>query len=316
MTDIKNGMRSISSRPDCVGQDRSGPRHCEATDATAAGSMSGSTASRGGRPFRQRCTDFLKALDRGRRVSLSLKDPTPDSAADAAARVDKAIKALEAVGLTDFLVELRQERERLVDQVESDLQHRRELLRRQAKGDGWMAQGFADYDRVGCFRVSYKRERVTVHVGSERLAAFVETDGRALFRRLCDLLTQLEEFPFTRASFFGSVKDGIAMGRALGKAREGKVPVRILHTLVVLCRQHQDGRFLKDPSSKRFRDYPIAQFAYDLARFGQESWSEGDERLVNLPPNMATAAKGATLSIPALQGGSEHQLGAIGVQRR
>ena len=278
--------------------------------------MSGPTAKCGGRLSLQRCMEFLKALDRGRRVSLLLKDPTPDSAADATARVDKVIKALDAVGLADFLIELRQERERLVEQLESALQHRRELLRRQAKEDGWMAQGFAEYDRVGCFRVSYKRERVTVHVGSERLAAFVEADGRALFRRLRDLRTQLEEFPFTRASFFGSVKDGIAMGRALGKAREGKVPVRMLHTLVVLCRQHQDSRFLKDPSPKRFKEYPIAQFAYDLARFGQESWSEGNERLVNLPPNMATAAKGATLSIPALQGGREEQLGAIGVQRR
>lgn len=278
--------------------------------------MSGSTAKCGGSLSSERRSEFLKALDRGRKLSITLKEPTPDTAAEAAERVDKVIKALEAVGLADFLIELRQERERLVALLESDLQYRRELLRRQAKEDGWMAQGFADYDRVGCFRVSYKRERVTVHVGSERLAAFVEADGRALFRRLRDLLTQLEEFPYVRASFFRSVKDGIAMGQALGKAREGKVPVRTLHTLVVLCRQHQDSRFLKDPSSKRFRDYPIAQFAYDLARFGQESWSEGNERLVNLPPNMATVAKGATLSIPALQGETEAQLGAIGVQRR
>ena len=228
-------------------------------------------------------------------MSLGLKELKLDNAAEATALVDKVIKALEAVGLAEFLIELRQERERLLEQVESDLRGRRELLRREAKEGGWKPQVFADYDRVGCFRVSYKQERVTVKLGTERLAAFVEADGRALFRRLRGLLTQLEEYPFNRASFFGSVKDAIAMGRALGEAREGKVPVRTLHPLVVLCRQRRDSRFLKEPSSRRFSDYPITQFAYDLARFGQEGWSEGNERLVNLPPNITSVPENSQI---------------------
>ena len=261
-------------------------------------------------------TDFLKALDRCRRAASVLKDPKPASTSAALAVVEKMIKALANIGVDEMVRELGLERERLRERYELELQNRRETLRRSAKDEGWTTQGFSGHDAVGCFRVKYKQERVVIEIGSERLATVVEVDGGALFERLVDLLSGLESFPFSRESFFRSVKEAIAIGRAVGKARDGRVPVRDLYPLVVLSRQNQDGRFLKEPSSKRFEDYPMGQFVYDLARFGREGWGVGSERLVNLPPNMATVAKGSALTLPALEGGAEQQLGAIGVQTR
>ena len=64
----------------------------------------------------------------------------------------------------------------------------------------------------------------------------------------------------------------MALAKAQGQARDGKVPIRRLYPLVVLVRQIQDERFVKRPEQKSFRNYPMAQFVYDLARFGKDGW--------------------------------------------
>ena len=70
------------------------------------------------------------------------------------------------------------------------------------------------------------------------------------------------------------------------------MPIRRLYPLVVLVRQSQDERFVKRPEQKSFRNYPMAQFVYDLARFGKDGWIMQGERLSTQTPNMASIQKG------------------------
>ena len=108
------------------------------------------------------------------------------------------------------------------------------------------------------------------------------------------------------------------LARRQGKDRDGKVPIRTLYPLVVLARHSRDARFVKRPITKSFTEYSMAQFVYDLARFGRDGWkTDRGERLCNQPPNMASIAKGATVTLPSLDGDGSGgpQLGAIWVDK-
>ena len=62
----------------------------------------------------------------------------------------------------------------------------------------------------------------------------------------------------------------------------------------------------------------MAQFVYDLARFGRDGWkTDRGERLCNQPPNMASIAKGTTVTLPSLDGDGSGgpQLGAVWVDK-
>ena len=108
----------------------------------------------------------------------------------------------------------------------------------------------------------------------------------------------------------------MALAKAQGQARDGKVPIRRLYPLVVLVRQSQNERFVKRPEQKSSRNYPIAQFVYDLARFGQEGWIMQDERLSTQTPNMASIQKGTTVMLPSLDGrGNSQQVGMVWIHR-
>ena len=187
-----------------------------------------------------------------------------------------------------------------------------------AKEAGWPAKRLKEDDFVGGFHVSYRSEQVTLRLGSEPLTTFDEPDGSNLFSRLQEEKSKLEEFPFARLDFIESFKDAIHLARRQEKDRDGKVPIRILYPLFVLARQSRDERFIKRPVTKSFTEYSMAQFVYDLARFGRDGWkTDRGERLCNQPPNMASIAKGATVTLPLLDGDGSGgpQLGAVWVDR-
>ena len=187
---------------------------------------------------------------------------------------------------------------------------------RSAKKYGWAAKRLANSDVVGCFRIEYKAARATVHLGSERLDAFDEADGTHLFARIEEAKTGLDGFPFEREGFFRSLKEAMALAKAQGQARDGKVPIRRLYPLVVLVRQSQDERFVKQPEQKSFRNYSMAQFVYDLARFGKDGWIIQDERLSTQTPNMASIQRGTTVRLPPLDGrANSQQLGMVWIQK-
>lgn len=262
--------------------------------------------------------DVLKALERARRTVGLLVKAKDTSRTERISALDKAIAALQEFEAARALSVLNRELDVLVRSRDEVLKHRRENLARCAKEAGWPAKRLKEDDFVGGFQVSYRLEKVTLRLGSELLTTFDEPDGASLFSRLQQERSKLEGFPFARLDFIESFKDAIHLARRQGKDREGKVPIRTLYPLLVLSRQGRDERFIKRPVSNSFTEYSMAQFVYDLARFGRDGWkTDRGERLCNQPPNMASIAKGATVTLPALDGDGSGgpQLGAVWVDR-
>ena len=280
----------------------------------ASSKRSVTSAARSGKP--SRLDTGVKALNRARLAVAALANARETTAAELLALHEKAVAALRETKSGQLLSFLEDEAHRLEQQRDSTLKTRREDLLRSAKNHGWAVERRTNSDVVGCFRIEYKAERATVHLGSERLGAFDEADGTRLFTRIEEARTGLDELPFDRKSFFRSLKEAMALAKAQGQTRDGKVPIRKLYPLVVLVRQSQDERFVKRPEQKSFSNYPMAQFVYDLARFGKGGWIIQGERLSTQTPNMASSQKGATVRLPPLDGrGNSQQLGMVWIQR-
>ena len=258
----------------------------------------------------------MKALNRARSAVAALVKAREAGAAEQLVLHEKAIAALREAGSGRLLNSLEDELRRLARQRDTALEARREDLLHSAKKHGWAAKRLTNSDVVGCFRIEYKAARATAYVGSERLDAFEEADGVRLFSRIEEAKAGLDDFPFERHAFFRSLKEAMALAKAQGQARDGKVSIRRLFPLVVLVRQSQDERFVKRPEQKSFRNYPMAQFVYDLARFGQDGWIMQDERLSTQTPNMASNQKGTTVMLPCLDGrGNSQQVGMVWIHR-
>lgn len=232
--------------------------------------------------------------------------------------LDKTIAALKRINLDEVISVLNGQRSALAQSRDETLRHRREQLARSAKEAGWPVKRLKEYDFVGGFEVRYKLEQVKLRLGSEELTTFDELDGARLFLRLQEEKSKLEGFPFVRPDFIESIKDAIHLARRLEKDRNGKVPIRTLYPLFVLVRQSRDERFIKRPVTKSFTEYSMAQFVFDLARFGQDGWkTDRGERLSNQGPNMASISGGATVTLPSLDGDGSGgpQLGALWIER-
>ena len=267
---------------------------------------------------RQSLPDVLNTLDRARKTVDLLVKAKDTSRAGRISALDKAIVALQEIEPARMLLTLNRERSVLVQSRDEVLKHRRENLARAAKEAGWPVKRLEEHDFAGGFQVSYKLEQVTLRLGSEPLTIFDEPDGTSLFSRLQEERSKLEGFPFARPDFIESIKGAVHLARWQGKDRDGKVPIRTLYPLFVLARQSRDSRFIKRPVAKTFTEYSMAQFVYDLARFGRDGWeTDRGERLRNQPPNMASIAKGATVTLPSLDGDGSGgpQLGAVWIDR-
>lgn len=241
----------------------------------------------------------------------------PERADSPRARLVAAFRDLN-VRLETWIRHLDDEQAEHVRRREAALERRREHLARSAKTADWVVKRRKHYDFVDCFRVDYKKERVTISLGSEKLETSEEVNGEQLFSHLFAIRKELDEFPFDRLDFFQTLKDAIRLAVTLGRDRDGRVPIRDLYPLVTLVRQGRNERFLKKPDSKSFAEYPMAQFAYDLARFEHGGSTTGrGERLSNQPPNMADIASRKAVTLPVLggRGGDGVQLGSIWIER-
>ena len=211
----------------------------------------------------------------------------------------RAVRSLDA----DLFAELDTQRAELARSMEQQLERRREDLLGAAEEAGCRAIRRQDYDHVDCFRVTYRRLRVTLELGSEKWGTLDEADGRRVFDRLIEARAELDGLPFSRDEFFDIVKEAVRTARAKELARDGTVAIRQLHPLVVVERQLRDQGFMKQPSARRFSDYSMCQFIYDLARFGREGWLTGrGERLSSQTPNMGTIAARGAVTLPMLDG--------------
>ena len=257
--------------------------------------------------------DAVKALDRARRSLAPIAKSTDPSSPVSITKLQKVIASLQPIAR--IISTLESQREASIREQSEALAARREALHRLAKGSDWNVRRLKDYDFIGCFHVKYRRERVTVRLGSEVLSSFDEADGTKLFFRLQDEKKRLDGFPFVREDFFRSIRGAMQLARIQQKDQDGKVQIRTLYPLVVLVRQSLDDVFIKRPVSKSFAEYPMAQFIYDLARFGNESWATREGRLRSQGPNMASIIRGATVTLPTFDGRDGDQIGVVWIQR-
>ena len=251
--------------------------------------------------LKQSIREKFLSLGRARRATGALLNAKVSSDIEALPLFDKAVGELRKIYSDDLTESLEKEREKLRKRADEALQRRREDLHKAAEEAGWATRRLRNFDRVGCFRVECRRERVTVTLGSERCDRFDETNGRRVFDRLQKKLLEFREFPFSRDDFFLMVKDAVRIARILGLDRDGKVPIRKIYPLCTLARQGRNEEFMKDPSEKNFSNYSLCQFIYDMARFGRSGW-RGDrgERIASRTPNMASVFEGKTLALPSL----------------
>ena len=266
----------------------------------------------------QSSRDVRTSIDRARRAVIQLEKSSDKTLSERLAALDKAITALKRMESEQVLRQFSREREELVQEREESLKRRREQLARTANEAGYPIKRLKNYDYVAGFRVNYKHERVSLLLGTESLPSFKEEDGARLFARLREEREKLDSFPFVRQDFFESIKDAVQLAQRQGKDRDGKVPIRTLYPLLVLVRQSRDANFVRRPVATRFADYSMAQFVYDLARFGRDGWQDDKgERLRNLPPNMASISRRATVTLPSLDGDGSGgpQLGAVYISR-
>ncbi|MCY3841955.1 MAG: DUF2791 family P-loop domain-containing protein [Acidobacteria bacterium] len=172
---------------------------------------------------------------------------------------NKAIVALRDLDtrLDGWLRDLDAEQAAHARQRETALDRRRDDLARSAMDVDWTVRRRREYDVVDCFRVDYTKNRVTVQLGSEKLDAFDEADGRRLFARLRTAREELDQVPFDRLEFLQTLKDAIGLAETMKQDRNGKVPIRKLYPMVVLARQLRNERFLRKPDSKTYADYPM-----------------------------------------------------------
>lgn len=265
--------------------------------------------------------DKIQAIKKGvakaKRTTDALSRARPDDDLPLLSLLAKTIDAVREVSESGLLETLEEHRSVVKRRVEDKLAARREALHGAAGDAGWRTRRLQNYDWVDCFKVQYRLARVTLHLGSEKFDTFDETDGASLFARIRDAKAQLDNAPFARAEFFAALKAAIALARALGKDRDGETPIRTLYPLVVLARHAGDSAFMKQPDSKKFRNYSICRFIYDMARFGRDGWYANDhERLASRTPNMATIGRGAAVTLPDLQhGGAGHQLASLWIER-
>ena len=126
-----------------------------------------------------------KELDKVRRAVTSLAAISGADPGEAVSTCEKVIAALQNLNdrFEGWIHHLDDQRAAHARRLEADLDNRREDLARSAKKVDWRVERRQKYDFVDCFRVCYKKKRVTVRLGSEECAAFDEVNGARLFLR-------------------------------------------------------------------------------------------------------------------------------------
>lgn len=214
--------------------------------------------------------------------------------------LQNALKAAQAVTFNELLGDLESEVKEAKRVMDAALDQRREQLLRAAQEHGMPHKRMTDYDRVGVFKVTYKGTKSELQVGSEAMTVVSEVDGAKLFAAIQEAADKLENVPFSRGAFFDVLKAAFGIAKAKGQLKDGAVAIKTLYPYVAVAWQLQRDQFLKTPGAKSFQEYSSAQFVYDLARFGRDGWSIGNETLSTQTPNMATISAGKAMILPAL----------------
>jgi hypothetical protein len=264
-------------------------------------------------------TQEIKALQRLITQLKAIQAPKrPFNDFQLSEKLHNAYSAAKGITLGDLIASLEGQLNQINQKISVALENRREDLLIAAKDAGTPFKRFSDFDRIGPFKLTYKGRRVRVELGSETICQLEETEGRKIFNILMQEMENLERTPFNREEFFNTIKEAYNLARIRDEVRDLWAPIRTLYIYVALLRNLQFGDFVKRPEPKKFRDYPTAQFVYDLARFGRKEWSFGGEVLQTQTPNMATSTVGKTVTLPDLESMTVqgHQFAVLRVSKK
>ncbi|MBI4860000.1 MAG: hypothetical protein HY815_07015 [Candidatus Riflebacteria bacterium] len=140
------------------------------------------------------------------------------------------------------------------------------------------------------------------------LALDPEAVGEATARFLGDL----EIPPFDPDVFLRHLSAAYALGVTAANRAPGEL-VDILAFFGHLAWEMQSEGFRRDPSAKRFKDYPLFRFAHDLARLRASRRFEVGGRKLELEVAVHDRAYGRSLWVPDEKGGGSY-FQAIGLR--
>lgn len=232
--------------------------------------------------------DFAKAIDRLSKSLAQLVKRQDANAEDVLVIAEKAVADCKAVDFGALKSAIERTHESVAKKLSDSLGKRREELEGKAHAAGVPFKRSGNFDQFDMLKLEYKREKVLVFVGSEKYKELAVADGAKLFEVLHADLQKLRRPDFSRESFIHTLKLALALARESGKAKEGRCKVRDLFPFFVAALQVASSDFVKRPSKNSFRDYSMAEFTYELARFGEDGWQCGSHAIRSQGPNMAS----------------------------
>lgn len=176
----------------------------------------------------------------------------------------------------------------------------REALLQSAKAAAVPYKRYDSFDRVGIFKIEYKRQAAVLKLGSEVHVEVPLSDGAGLFRAVQEEQQRLESAPFDRSAFFKTLQAAFDLAAAMNATKGGRMGVKALLPYVVIARSLAHEDFRRSPTQKTLREYSMSRLAYDLARFGSNGWDCQGWQVVSQTPNMATVEQGKAMILPSL----------------
>ncbi len=176
----------------------------------------------------------------------------------------------------------------------------RESLLLSAKAGAVPHKRYETFDRVGIFKIEYKKQTAVLRLGSETHVEVPLSDGSSLFKVVQEEQQRLESAPFDRSDFFKTLRTAFQLASTLNATRNGKIGIKALLPYVVIARSLANDDFKRNPTQKTLREYSMARFAYEFARFGSDGWECQGLQVVSQTPNMATVEQGKSVTLPSL----------------
>lgn len=246
--------------------------------------------------------EFAKEIDRFSKTLARLVKRPSANVEDVLVIAEKAVQDCKSVDFGALQSALGLEHASLTRNWNDSLAKRREDLEKAARAAGIPFKRIGSVDQFDLLKLEYKREKVLIYIGSEKFKELAVAEGAKLSDDLRAELQKLRRQDFSRESFIHTLKLALAWAREAGKAREGRAKVRDLFPFFVVALQISSSDFVRRPSKNSFRDYSMADFAFELARFGEDGWECGNQRIGSQGPNMASHKE--ALMLPRKPGSS------------
>lgn len=231
---------------------------------------------------------LIPSLDKLAKKAKAAGKAVEKRAATAEKTLEAAVQAAKDAGFEGAALVFAKEAEELRNAKKTQLAQRREILLARAKDAGVAVKQYEKTDRVDVFELSYPGISVEVTLGGAKVDTIKESDGERVWLAFSKLRENLKQHVFDRKAFFATVKAAWQSVRRLTADGGEYQLVKDVHRELVLERARRSAKFAKIPEPKNIEPYSLAQFIYDLARFGdgQEGWVCGAERLKSQTPAM------------------------------